>query len=73
MGLGEDSAITSEDPEEQAAAIQNLQELVGQHISSRRRWYNAIESLKGIIEDPELFNKLKKQPNKIQMQCVRQL
>lgn len=59
MGLGEDSAITSQDPEEQQAAIQQLQELVGQAFPAGVDGTNAIESLKGIIEDPELFKRIK--------------
>ena len=59
MGLGEDSAITSEDPEEQAAAVQGLQELVGQAFPAGTDGTNAIESLKGLIEDPELYKRIK--------------
>jgi hypothetical protein len=59
MDLGEASAITSEDPEEQSAAIQQLQELVGQAFPAGVDGTNAIESLKGIIEDPELFKRIK--------------
>ena len=59
MGLGEDSAITSQDPEEQQSAIQQLQELVGQAFPAGVDGTNAIESLKGIIEDPELFKRIK--------------
>jgi hypothetical protein len=61
MDLGEASAITSEDPEEQSAAIQKLQELVGQAFPAGVDGTNAIESLKGIIEDPELFKRIKEQ------------
>ena len=59
MGLGEASAITSEDPDEQAAALQGLQELVGQTFPAGVDGTNAIESLKGIIEDPELYKRIK--------------
>ena len=61
MGLGEASAITSEDPEEQATAIQGLQELVGQPFPAGVDGTNAIESLKGIIEDPELYKRIQAQ------------
>jgi hypothetical protein len=61
MGLGEDSAVTSEDPEEQQAALQNLQELVGQAFPAGVDGTNAIESLKGLIEDPELYKRIKEQ------------
>ena len=73
MGLGETSAIVSEDPEEQAAAIQNLQELVGQHFPAGVDGINAIESLKGIIEDPELYKQIKEQAAEDADSCVRQL
>jgi len=59
MGLGEDSAIASQDPEEQQTAKQELQELVGQAFSVGVDGSNAIESLKGIIEDPTLFKEIK--------------
>jgi hypothetical protein len=59
MSLGEDSAIASQDPEEQHAAVQQLQELVSQEFPVGVDGSNAIESLKGIIEDAELFNGFK--------------
>jgi hypothetical protein len=59
MGLGEDSAIASQDPEEKAAAAQQLQELVTQAFPAGVDGSNAIESLKGIIEDPSLFKQIK--------------
>jgi hypothetical protein len=59
MGLGEASAITSEDPDEQTAALQSLQELVSQAFPAGVDGTNAIESLKGIIEDPELYKRIK--------------
>jgi len=61
MALGEESAVTSDDPEAQAAAIQGLQELVGQAFPAGVDGTNAIESLKDIIEDPELFKRIKEQ------------
>ena len=61
MGLGEESAVTSDDPEAQATAIQSLQELVGQAFPAGVDGTNAIESLKGIIEDPELYKRIKAQ------------
>jgi hypothetical protein len=73
MGLGEDSAITSEDPEEQQAALQKLQELVGQHFPAGVDGTNAIESLKGIIEDPELYKRIKAQAQEDSDSCVRGL
>ena len=59
MGLGEESAIASQDPEAQQTAKQELQELVGQAFSVGVDGSNAIESLKGIIEDPTLFKQIK--------------
>ena len=59
LGLGETSAIDSEFEEEQAAAIQQLQELVSTAFPLGVDGTNAIESLKGIIEDPSFFNELK--------------
>jgi hypothetical protein len=73
MGLGEDSAVTSEDPEEQQAALQGLQELVGQHFPAGVDGTNAIESLKGLIEDPELYKRIKEQATQDPDACVRPL
>ncbi len=73
MALGEESAITSEDPEAQATAVQSLQELVGQHFPAGVDGTNAIESLKGIIEDPELYKRIKAQATEDADSCVRPL
>ncbi len=73
MALGEESAITSEDPEAQATAVQSLQELVGQHFPAGVDGTNAIESLKGIIEDPELYKRIKAQAAEDADSCVRPL
>jgi hypothetical protein len=73
MGLGEDSAVTSEDPEQQQAALQGLQELVGQHFPAGVDGTNAIESLKGLIEDPELYKRIKEQAAQDPDACVRPL
>lgn len=73
MGLGEDSAIASQDPEEQQTAKQELQELVGQHFPAGVDGSNAIESLKGIIEDPQLFKAIKDQAQQDPDSCVRGL
>jgi len=54
MNLGEESAIQSQDPEEQSTAIQQLQELVAQEFPAGVDGENAIQSLKGIIDDPQL-------------------
>ena len=73
MALGEESAITSQDPEEQQAAIKELQELVGQHFPAGVDGTNAIESLKGLIDDPELFKQIKEQSKEDPDGCVRGL
>ena len=73
MGLGEESAITSQDPEEQKSALQKLQELVKQHFPAGVDGSNAIESLKGIIEDPQLFKQIKDQSKEDPDSCVRGL
>jgi hypothetical protein len=73
MGLGEESAITSQDQEEQAEAIKQLQDLVGEHFPAGVDGSNAIESLKGIIDDPELFKQIKDTAKEDPDQCVRPL
>jgi len=73
MALGEDSAIVSQDPEEQAAAIRNLQELVSEVFPAGVDGTNAIESLKGIIEDPALYNQIKETAKQNADADVRQL
>ena len=73
MGLGEDSAVQSEDPEEQQAAIQQLQELVSQHFPAGVDGSNAIESLQGLIEDPQLDQAIKQQAQQDPDSCVRGL
>lgn len=54
MSLGEESNIASKDPEEQAQAVKELQNLVGDHFPAGVDGTNAIESLNGVIEDPQL-------------------
>jgi hypothetical protein len=73
LGLGEASAIDSQDPDEQAAAVKELQELVGQHFPAGVDGTNAIESLKGIIEDPALYQQIKTQAKEDPDSCVRPL
>jgi hypothetical protein len=73
MGLGEQSAIDSENAEEQAQAIKELQELVGQHFPAGVDGTNAIESLKGIIEDPALYQQIKSAAKEDPDTCVRPL
>jgi hypothetical protein len=73
MALGEESAVTSQDPEEQQAAVQKLQELVGQHFPAGVDGSNAIDSLKGLIEDPELYKRIKAQAAEDPDSCCRGL
>ena len=61
MNLGEESAVQSSEPETKATAVKELQELVGQHFPAGDHGMNAIESLKGIIDDPKLEQAIKKQ------------
>lgn len=74
MALGEESAIASEDPEEQKSAIKELQELVGEHFPAGTDGNNAIPSLKGIIDDPQLYQQIKQQAKEEgEDSCVRGL
>ena len=71
LGLGEDSAIQSSDPDEQQAALQQLQQLVGEHFPAGVDGNNAIESLKGIIEDPQLDQQIKAMAKEDPEACCR--
>lgn len=73
MTLGEENRITSQDEEEQAAAVKELQSLVGQHFPAGTDGTNAIESLKGIIDDPELYSQIKNAAKEDSDTCVRPL
>jgi hypothetical protein len=57
MGLGEASPIQSD--EEQLMAIDSLNKLVAQAFPAGVDGTNAIESLKGIIDDPKLYKEIK--------------
>jgi hypothetical protein len=59
MNLGEASGITSEDDEERSMAVQHLQKLMNEEFPAGVDGSNAIESIKGIIEDPSLFKEIK--------------
>tara|TARA_B110000285_G_scaffold31548_2_gene32625 strand:- start:136 stop:2265 length:2130 start_codon:yes stop_codon:yes gene_type:complete len=61
MGLGEDSPIQSGNDEEIKEAVASLSELVNSDFPAGMGGINAIESLKGIIEDGTLFNDIKEQ------------
>ena len=73
MNLGEQSGIASDDEEEQRTALQKLQELVGEHFPAGVDGTNAIQSLKGIIEDPQLYKAIKDQAKEDPDSCVRGL
>ena len=61
MGLGEDSPIQSGSDEEIKEAVSSLSELVNSEFPAGMGGINAIESLKGIIQDGTLFNEIKEQ------------
>jgi hypothetical protein len=73
LQLGEESAITSSDESTKTQAVKDLQELVGEHFPAGTDGTNAIESLKGIIEDPSLFKEIKDQAKEDPDGCVRPL
>lgn len=59
MALGEDSPLTAGSEEEIKEAVASLNELVSQDFPVGVDGTNAIQSLKGIIEDNRLFNDIK--------------
>lgn len=59
MALGEDSPLTAGSDEEIKEAVASLNELVNQDFPVGVDGTNAIQSLKGIIEDNRLFNDIK--------------
>jgi len=73
MNLGEDNAITSQDEDEKAAAVDKLQSLVGEHFPAGVDGQNAISSLKGIIDDPRLAQEIKSAAKEDADTCVRPL
>jgi uncharacterized protein YlxP (DUF503 family) len=73
LKLGETSSIQSEDEDEKMQAVKDLQELISQHFPAGVDGTNAIESLKGIIEDPELYKSIKEKAKEDPDTCVRPL
>lgn len=71
--LGEESAISSGDEEEKNLAVKKLQDLVGQHFPAGVGGKNAISSLKGIIEDPDLYKQIAEKSKEDPDTCVRPL
>ena len=71
MNLGEASPIQSSDEEEQAQAIQKLNDLTQDHFPAGVDGQNAIQALKGIIEDPALDKEIKAASKEEADTCVR--
>jgi len=69
MTLGERSAI--QDPEQQDAAVSELNSLMGQHFPAGVDGTNAIESLEGIIDDPALNKAIEQSAKQDPDNCVR--
>jgi hypothetical protein len=70
MNLGEEDAIVSTDPENQKSAIAELQDLVKEPLPAGVDGLNAIESLKGIIDEPALNRAIVKSANEDPEKCV---
>ena len=68
---GDKSSIMSGDSEVQGNALKSLNNLMSSHFPAGTNGINAIESLKGIIDDPELSHKLKEIGKEDSNQCVR--
>ena len=68
---GDKSSLMSGDPEVQGNAIKSLNNLMSSHFPAGTNGVNAIESLKGIIDDPELSHKLKEIGKLDSNECVR--
>ena len=68
---GDKSSLMSGDPEIQGNALKSLNNLMSSHFPAGTNGINAIESLKGIIDDPELSHKLKEIGKEDSNQCVR--
>jgi len=71
MNLGEESPIQSSDDEEQKQAIDSLNKLTKDHFPAGVDGQNAIQALKGIIEDPALDKALKQASKDDADTCVR--
>jgi len=73
LNLGEGNALTSEDEDERQSAIKDLQELISQHFPAGVDGTNAIESLRGLIDDSALFNEIKSKAKQDPETCIRPL
>lgn len=69
--VGEKSDLLSGDPDIQGAALTNLNKLMPRHFPAGINGDNAIDSLKGIIDDPELSYKLRELGKTNSDECVR--
>ena len=69
----EDNALIDGDEEAQAAAVKQINGLMAQHFPAGINGTNAIESMKGIIDDPMLLDMFKKIGQKDADTCVRPL
>lgn len=72
VGETEDALINGEG-KDQEAAIKKLNGLMAQHFPAGVNGNNAVQSLKGIIDDPMLLDMFKKVGAKDSDQCVRPL
>ena len=68
---GDKSSLMSGNPEVQGNALKSLNNLMSSHFPAGTNGINAIESLKGIIDDPELSHKLKEIGKIDSNECVR--
>ena len=59
MNLGEDSALTSVDPEERKMAVEKLNGMIEHAFPAGTDGINAIQALKGIIDDPMLARQIR--------------
>ena len=69
----EDNALIDGDEEAQAAAVKQINGLMAQHFPAGVNGTNAIESMKGVIDDPMLLDMFKKVGQKDADTCVRPL
>jgi hypothetical protein len=71
--ITERNDLLSKDPDIREQAIQNLSDLMKEHFPAGTNGINAIESLRGIIDDPKLFVQFKQISQENADTCVRPL
>lgn len=71
--ISEGNSVFSDDEGESEQALKKLQSLVGEHFPAGVDGMNAIESLQGLIDDPQLNNMFKQVGQKDSDMCVRPL